>query len=97
MVNSIWINILLCVFNMLPLPPLDGGRVAVAVLPARLAIPLARLERWGIMIILIALFVLPWLGSALGMNLNVFGWLILGPAEALMSAVTGLVGVDIGR
>lgn len=96
MVNSIWINLLLCIFNMIPLPPLDGGRIAVAILPPSLAKPLANLERVGIMIILFALFVLPWLGSSLGMNLNVFGWLIAEPAQALMRLILTTLGVPFG-
>ncbi len=91
--NTIWINVLLFVFNMLPLPPLDGGRVAVGLLPPSLGYRLARLEKSGILIILIALFVLPWIGGKLGLDLNVFGWLVGGPAEYLSSVIYTVAGV----
>lgn len=92
LVNSVRINLLLCVFNMLPIPPLDGGRVAVGILPAALARPLARLERAGFLIILAAIFILPWIGDKLGVDLNVFWWLVGVPTEYLMEVVFTLTG-----
>jgi len=92
LVHSIQINAVLCVFNMLPLPPLDGGRVAVGLLPDALALPLARLERYGILILLLFLFVLPYVGEQTGHNLNILGWLIGRPTEALIRLVLAITG-----
>jgi Zn-dependent protease len=92
LVNSVRINLLLCVFNLLPLPPLDGGRVAMGILPTSLARPLARLERAGFLIILAAIFILPWIGDKLGVDLNVFWWLVGVPTEYLMKIVFTLTG-----
>ena len=90
--NSILFNVVICVFNMLPLPPLDGGRVAVGLLPNALAFPLARLERYGILIILFFLFLLPYAGERIGVDLNIFGWLIGVPAQALYDFVLAITG-----
>ena len=53
---GIIINCVLMVLNLLPLPPLDGGRIAVSLLPHRLAFKFAQLERWGFPILLVLLF-----------------------------------------
>jgi len=53
---GIGINIVLMVLNLLPLPPLDGGRIAVSLLPMHLARPFAQVERFGFIILLLLLF-----------------------------------------
>jgi Zn-dependent protease len=92
LVNAVRINLLLCVFNMLPIPPLDGGRVAVGLLPGALGRRLARLERLGMVIILAGVFILPWIGGKIGLDLNVFWWFVGLPTEYLMQAVFIITG-----
>ena len=91
LVNSLQINAVLCVFNMLPVPPLDGGRVAVGILPDFLARPLARLEPYGMLIVLL-LFVVSFAASRSGFGFNILGWLIGVPAQALISFVLTITG-----
>ncbi len=57
---SILINMVLMVFNLIPLPPLDGGRVAVGLLPSNLSYQLSRLEPYGF-IIIVVLLMMGWL------------------------------------
>jgi Zn-dependent protease len=78
---------------MLPLPPLDGGRVAVGLLPRPLAQPLARLERYGFLIILGVLFLLPMLTRRLGYDVNPLAWLIGEPVRFLGRALLALAGL----
>jgi len=94
--KSILINLVLAVLNMLPLPPLDGGRVAVGLLPRALALPLARLERWGLFILIGGLFLLPMLGRQVGLNLDLFHWLIWTPVNWLLPLFAALAGLELG-
>ena len=55
-IAGIEINVILMVLNLLPLPPLDGGRMMVSLLPNRIAYPFARIEPYGFMILLVLLF-----------------------------------------
>jgi Zn-dependent protease len=53
------INVFLAIFNMIPLPPFDGGHVVAGALPERLAEPYARLGRYGFLIMIVLLVILP--------------------------------------
>lgn len=86
------LNLILAVFNMLPVPPLDGGRILVAILPDWAAWKVARLERAGLFIVIGVLFLLPYLAGELGYNLNVAGVLIWAPVDFLMSVIATLTG-----
>jgi Zn-dependent protease len=72
---GIKINVVLMILNLLPLPPLDGGRVAVSLLPHRQAYQLSKIEPYG-MIILIFLAVTPVLGLILSPFIGLMYWLL---------------------
>ncbi len=83
-------NVVLMVFNMIPLPPLDGGRVAVGLLPHSLARPLASVERYGLFIIFGLLLVPSLINEIFGTNFHPV-WAIIQPVvKFLYSAIDRL-------
>lgn len=85
---GVFINVIILVLNLLPLPPLDGGRILVSLLPHRLAYPVARIEPYGFVILLVLLFT-----GVLGIIL----WPVIGILMALIAALFGLPAADLLR
>jgi Zn-dependent protease len=78
---GVFINVILMSLNLIPLPPLDGGRIAVSLLPVKQAMQFARLEPYGLFILLGLLFT-----GILGIIL----WPLIGLFIGLVALVTGL-------
>lgn len=88
---SVYINLLLAIFNMIPLPPLDGGRIMVGLLPLRQAQALSRVEPYGMIIIIALVFFTNIFSSILAPLLNIAVHLIAGPQSGLVMGVTRLM------
>jgi len=90
--NAILLNVVLAIFNLFPLPPLDGGRILVGILPSGAGRVLARLEPFGIAILLALFIVLPVLGASLGLDFSGVSHALAIATNTVVRAIVRLTG-----
>lgn len=89
--NSVYFNLVLAVFNMMPILPLDGGRIVAGLLPENLALSFAKLERFGFGLLLVFLIVFPLIGQKAGIDLNFLSSLIRHAVQAILGVFIMMV------
>jgi Zn-dependent protease len=89
LINFLLINVFLAIFNLLPIPPFDGGHVVEGLLPRPLAARYRRLGRFGFPLLIVLLVIVPWVAP----EANVVAWLVVPPVQWVIALMAWLAGL----
>lgn len=93
LISSVSFNVLIGVFNLIPIPPFDGGRIAVGVLPGSLAYRLQRVEPYGMWLVIGVLVLVPLVTRKLGNEIDLYAMVLQPIVEGIVRACFGLFGL----
>ena len=91
-INFVLINIFLAIFNLIPLPPFDGGHVVQGLLPPRAAVSFGKISRYSLFVLVLLLLVLP----AISPSANIVGRIVSPIVASLAGWLFGIAGINIG-
>lgn len=89
LINFLLINVFLAIFNLLPIPPFDGGHVVEGLLPRPLAVRYRRLGRFGFPLLILLLVIVPWMAP----EANIVAWLVVPPVQWVIALMAWLAGL----
>lgn len=89
LINFLVINVFLAIFNLLPIPPFDGGHVVEGLLPRPLAERYRRLGRFGFPLLILLLVIVPWVAP----EANIVAWLVVPPVQWVIALMAWLAGL----
>jgi Zn-dependent protease len=91
--NFILVNVFLALFNLLPVPPFDGGHIVEGLLPPAIAQKFAGMHRQALLVMILLIVVLPWISP----SLNIVGWLVIPPVQWLSEHYLSIAAAVAGR
>jgi len=93
LISALWLNAVLAVFNLVPVPPLDGGRVLMGLVPSELSRRIEANQNRFLLGLLFVIFFLPLLLGQIGVDFNPFAEFVAPIAHGLASAIARLFGL----
>lgn len=91
--NTVLFNLSLMIFNLIPILPMDGGRILTGILPLKAAIRFSTTEKYGFVVIVSLLIFVPMLGDYIGRDFDFVSYFLAGALRHAVSFFAGMFGL----